>query len=274
MDNFQSTAIVNLQNFLHTTNIERLIKRFIKKHVNEEEQPFNIDSSKGIISYYSAISDEVLETKFETELKDLLWKFTNDIKSEIDLSNVKLTNKERVKFWNNILKSFDYIEKTHYDVISTFPICLKPSEEINNYLKNKYQFPLEINNDSPSYFNLKRNYSRKDLKSIYDFMDEFSFIDADYFTFDEFYSLLSYRESSEQLKLKTSTEVLVCILEELSFLYTDMTRRKIEESGRFLTKSGKVLSVSNYENTIKRIKSKNNQNLNDIRNFFSKTFPR
>ena len=83
MDNFQSTAIVNLQNTLHTNNIEHLIKKFIRKHIREEEQPIDINKSKGIISYYNPIQDKVVEIKFEEELKGLLWNITNDIKSEI-----------------------------------------------------------------------------------------------------------------------------------------------------------------------------------------------
>lgn len=274
MDNFQSSAIVNLQNFLHTTNVERLIKRFIKKHINEEEQPLNIDYLKGIISYYSAIDDEVLEIKFEIELKELLWKITNDIKSEIDLSNIKLTNRERKKFWNNIIKSFDYIEETHYDVISTFPICLKPSEEIRDYLNKKYQFPLEMQKNRFSYFTLKPKYSRKDLEKIYTFLDDNSFIDADEHSFEDFYSVLNYIDSKKTIRFKTSTENIVCLLNELSHLFTDLTRKKIEESERFKTKLGSILSVSNYESTISRIKNKSNSDLNSIRAFFSENFPK
>jgi len=272
MDNFQSTAIVNLQNTLHDNNIEHLIKRFIKKHIREEEQPIEINKSKGIISYYDSIHDKVEEIKFENELNDLLWNITNDIKSEIDLSNVKLTNKERVKFWNNILKSFDYIEETHYDVISTFPICLKPSEEIKDYLNKKYQFPLEKDNNGASYFTLKPKYSRRDLENIYDFIDDNLYLDADEYSFEDFYSVLNYIDSKETIRFSTSTENIVCLLNEMSNLFTDLTRKKIEESERFKTKSGAILSVSNYENTINRIKNKSNSDLDSIRAFFSKNF--
>ncbi|WP_452219971.1 hypothetical protein [Lacinutrix salivirga] len=274
MNTFQPTAIVNLQNFIHPTNVERLINKFIKKYINEEEQPLNIDYSKGIISYYSAINNEVLETKFETELKELLWKITNDIKSEIDLSNVKLNNKEKFKYWNTILNSFEYIEDDNFEVISTFPICLKPSEEIKDYLKKKYQFPLELENNEVSYFTLKPKYSRKDLQKIYDFMDDNLFIDADEYSFEDFYSVLNYIEIKETVRFNTSTENIVCLLNEMSNLFIDLTRKRIEESERFKTKSGAILSVSNYESTINRIKNKSNSDLDKIRAFFSENFPK
>ncbi|OBX21552.1 MULTISPECIES: hypothetical protein [Bizionia] len=274
MNTFQPTAIVNFQNFIHSSNIERLIKNFIKQHVNEEEQPLNIDSSKGIITYYNDIDDKVLEIKFETQLKELLWKVTNDIKVEIDLSNAMLSQKEKKKYWDTILMSFDFMLESNQGVFSTFPICIKPSEEIKDYLKIKYQFPFENQYDSPSYFTLKRNYSRADLKKIYNFMDDFSFIDADKYSFDDFFSIFNYKDVKLVLQFDTSTEVMVCLLSEISYLYTDFTRKKIHESARFITKSGKVLSVSNYENTIKRIESKSNSDLNNIRKFFSENFPK
>ena len=254
MNNFQPNAIINFQNFVNLTNIKRLIKKFIKKNVNEEEQPLNIDYSKGIVSYYCSINDKVLETKFETELKELLWQLTNDIKSEIELSNTKLKTKEKYKYWNNILSSFNYIENDNFEVISTFPICLKPSEEIKDSLKPKY--------------------SRRDLEKIYYFMDDNLFIDADEYSFEDFYSVLNYIEIKDTFRFNTSTENLVCLLNEMSNLFADLTRKKIEESERFKTKSGTILSVSNYESTINRIKNKNNSDLDKIRAFFSENFPK
>src|SRR5690606_18894135 len=97
----------------------------------------------GIITYYNDIDDKVLEIKFETQLKELLWKVTNDIKVEIDLSNAMLSQKEKKKYWDTILMSFDFMLESNQDVFSTFPICIKPSEEIRDYLKTKYQFPFE-----------------------------------------------------------------------------------------------------------------------------------
>tara|TARA_R110002111_G_scaffold262856_1_gene341866 strand:- start:7607 stop:8431 length:825 start_codon:yes stop_codon:yes gene_type:complete len=274
MNNFQPNAIINFQNFVNLTNIKRLIKKFIKKNVNEEEQPLNIDYSKGIVSYYCSINDKVLETKFETELKELLWQLTNDIKSEIELSNTKLKTKEKYKYWNNILSSFNYIENDNFEVISTFPICLKPSEEIKDYLNKKYHFPFVTDNNSASYFSLKPKYSRRDLEKIYYFMDDNLFIDADEYSFEDFYSVLNYIEIKDTFRFNTSTENLVCLLNEMSNLFADLTRKKIEESERFKTKSGTILSVSNYESTINRIKNKNNSDLDKIRAFFSENFPK
>lgn len=274
MDKFNPTAIVNLQNFLHTTNIERLKKKFISRNVFEEEQPFKIDFFKGIISYYSPVDDKVIDTRFETELKELLWKITNDIKSEIDLSIIKLTNKERLSFWNNIIKSFDYIEETHYDVISTFPICLKPSEEIKDYLKNRYQFPLEMENNGVSYFILKPKYSRNDLQKIHNFMDDNSYIDGDEVGFEDFYSVLNYVDTGKIVRYSTTTENMVCLLSEMAILFTNLKGKRIEESERFKTKSGAILSKTNYDSVRGRIKNKNSTDLNNIRTFFSKNFPK
>lgn len=272
MEKFQSKAIVNLQNTLHAHNIEHLINRFIKKHFREEEQPIDINNSKGIISYYDSFNDKVEEIKFEKELNDLLWNITNDIKSEIDLSNVKLTNKERVKFWNNILKSFDYIEETNFDVISSFPICLKPSEEIKDYLNTKYQFNQRAQFDGGSYFTLKPRYTRKDLENIFEFITIQGYLDDELYDFDDFNSSLFDKETEVKLTFNCKTQVLVCLLKEFSDLFLDFTIKKVSSSGRFLTKGNTVISESNYNTTVNRIKKLSNSDIDKIKKFFSENF--
>ena len=274
MNTFQPKGIVSLQNFITSINIKSIKELFIKKNVKKYGLPIKIDIIKGILDYYDSNSDSVIQINFEDELKEMLWQITNDIKSEIDISNSKLNNKEKFKYWNTILKSFEYIEDNNYEIISMFAVCLKPSEEIKDYLRVKYQFPLEIKINTVSYFTLKPKYSRADLQKIYDCMDDNSFVDADEYSFDDFYSVLNYVDTEKVLKFSTSTENMVCLLNEISNLFSDLTRKKIQESGRFITKSGKTLSVSNYENTINRIKNKSNSDLNSIRVFFSENFPK
>ncbi|CAM3980737.1 hypothetical protein FLAN108750_02980 [Flavobacterium antarcticum] len=273
MINFQPSAIVKFQNFLSTDNIDHLIEEFIKKNINEEEQPFHVDSSRGIVTYYNSINNDFEETKFEEQLSELLLRITNEIKTEIELSNIKLNKKELLKYWNGLLNSFDYIEANNSRVINNFPACLKPALEIKSYLKEKHSFPLENDNYGGSYFTLKPKYSRADLLKIYSFIEDNAFINSDEYSFEDFYSLLNYVSEDIVMQFDCSTEIMVSLLDHLSTLFTDFTRKKIEQSGRFKTKSGTILSVSNYDNTIRRVAKKNSSELNIVHDFFSKNFP-
>jgi hypothetical protein len=271
MDNFQPSAVISLQNFLHPINIERLIERFIKKKFNQEEH-LSIDRKKGTISYYNTILNDLVEIKFETELKELLWELTNNIKSEIDLSNVKLTNKEKVKFWNNIIKSFDYIEETHFSVISTFPICLKPKEDIKEYLEVKYLFNQKSQFDGSSYFTLKERYNWNDLENIFEFITIQGYLDDELFDFDNFVSALFDTETDIKLSFNCKTKVLICFLKELSNLFLDFTAKRISNSARFLTKGSFVITDTNFNATVSRNKKTSDPEITKIRKFFSENY--
>lgn len=272
MEKFKPTGIVNLQNFITSIHIEKLKKLFIKKNIKKHGLPIKVDKLKGVLDYYDSHSNSVRQIDFEDDLKELLWQITNDIKTEIDLSNVKLLNKEKIKYWNTVLKSFDYIEESNQDVISIFPICLKPSEEIKEYLDTKYQFRLKPWFEEGSYFTLKPIYNRKDLENIYEFITIQGYLDDELYNFEDFYSALFDKETDVKLTFNCKTQVLVCLLQNLSSLFFNFTTRRLSESGRFLTKGVTVISETNFNTTVSRIKKLSNPDIDKIRKFFSENY--
>lgn len=226
-------SVVILQNLMSFKNIERLKQEFINLNFNKEEPPYNVDYDKGILYYFDSSDGKTVEKRFENHLKEVLWQTTNDIKAEIDLSNALYTNKEKLNFWRTILKSFDYIQDNNPEVINTFPISLKPFEEIKDYLQVKYHFVEKPLFDLNSYFSLKSKYRRADLEKVFDFITNEDYLNSEHFEFTDFYSVLNDKEADIKLKFNCSTEVMVCFLNELSNLFSDLTRKRIAESGRF-----------------------------------------
>lgn len=263
-----------LQNLMSFKNIERLKNEFINRYLQQDESDYSLsDFSKGILYYFDTIDGEIVVKKFEDELNEILWQTTNEIKSEIDLSNTFLTEKQKLKFWKSILKSFDYIQYKNPEVIDTFPISLKPFEEIKKYLEEKYSFMEKPQFDLNSYFSLKSKYQRTDLEKIFDFITNEDYLNSELFDFTDFFSVLNDIETDIKLKFNCSTEVMVCFLNELSNLFSDLTRKRIAESGRFLSKSNTIISMDSFNTTISRIKNKQNNQLNKVRQFFSENFP-
>ena len=272
MNEFNPKSIVLLQNTLSQKNIERLVRKFIDKKITAENYPDKLDEQKGILFFYDSYINDFIEVKFENELKEILWKITNNIKTEIDLSNTYLNNSEKLKFWNNILKSFDYINRNSIEVLSLFPVCKNPLEEIENYLSNKYQFTNKSIFES-SYFTLKPKYTQKDIQDIYNFITSELYLDDESFNFQDFYSSLFNYDSDVKLIFNCSTEIMVTILNEFSKLFTDFSRKKIEESGRFRTKNNIPIKVDNINTTINRLKNnkykKSSRDISKIIEFFS-----
>jgi len=120
MDKLNPLAIIELQNILTDKNIERLKTNFIKRNFCNEDKPEDIDYEKGILYHYDSHKNDLVPKKFEDFLKEKLWSITNNIQSEIELSNILLKSKEKIKYWQSILNSFDYIKtknKTVFDLL-------------------------------------------------------------------------------------------------------------------------------------------------------------
>ena len=213
MSEFKPKAIVKLQNFITSANIESLIKKFIKKKFHKENPPTDINYDKGILFYYNSDTDKSEEIRFEDELKKMLWNLTNEIKSEIDSSNFILTSKEKFKFWEAIIKSFDFIRNHNIEIISLFPVCVNPFKEIENYLEEKYKFSLASEFDKNNYFKIKSKYLVSDLHKIYDFISGESYIDDELFSFSDFISVLFDKQTDVRLIFNCRTEIMVCILD-------------------------------------------------------------
>lgn len=108
---------------------------------------------------------------------------------------------------------------------------------------------------------------------IFNFITDELYLDSEIFDFSDFYSVLNDRETEVKLIFNCSTKVMVCFLNELSNLFSDFTRKRIDESGRFLSKSNTIIRESNFNATLNRIKNKPNNNLDKMKRFFSDNFP-
>ena len=227
-----------------------------------------------MFQYYDSYSNKVIQINFADELKELLWKITNDIKEEIENSIIFFSALQKRKYFENIINTFNYISEKKSKTITTFPICIKPFDEIKNYLFEKHGFNYTEPFINSSYFVLLPKYRKSDLEKIYCFLVESLYIDDEELDFNDFYSVLNDLDTSLQLKFQSSSEITSLILHEMSNLFIDFNRKRIGESKRFLTKNGKILTQTNFDSAYNRIKSKENKDKRKIESFFSNNFPK
>ena len=267
-------ALLTLESFLTYENIVELKDDFITKNIPHEEQPLNLIPEKGIFQYYDSFSNEVIQVNFSNELKELLWKITNNIKEEIENSIIFFTPLQKRKYFENIINTFNYISEKKSKTITTFPVCIKPFDEIKNYLLEKHGFNYAEPLINPSHFTLNPKYKKSDLENIYCFLVDNVYIDDEELDFNDFYSILNDLDTTLKLKFQSSSEIASLILHELGKLFLDFNRKRIGESERFLTKSGKRLTQTNFDSAYNRIKSKENKDKRKIESFFSNNFPK
>lgn len=279
MKKFNPTALVELQNLLSVKNIERMRDDFIKKSIDPDESPYEIDYEKGLVYYFDGHKGRLVPYKFENTLKKNLWKHTNNLKSEIDTSSSLLNNKEKIKYWQSILNSFEYIQEESQSVFEIFPICNKPKETIQEYLAKKYKYNPISQFKGVSFFTLKPKYSNSDLQKIYIFITSELFLDDEIYSFEDFKSVFDESETKNKLVFNCETPIIINILDNLKHLFTDFTRNRIEESGRFLTKPGikkcsNLINVGIYQSNLKRGKKPELlKNIQKVKDFFNRNFP-
>lgn len=272
MENKKFNALNDMQVFMTYENIIDQRNIFLRKNSKKDEQPIYGIPENGEIHYYDSHNHKVVSIKFENTLVQLLSTLSNKLKNDIDDSFILLKITQRHKYFESIYKTFDYLQKKEIKLFELFPICLKSFEEIKQYLneKHSYEQPQELINSS--YFTLKSNYGIRHLEKIFEFLTDNGFINDEEFDFNDFYSVLNYSETDLTLKFACDTGLMVFILYNLQNLFLDLTRNKIEVSKRFITKDKNLLTLTNFESAIHRIKKSNKIEKIKIEAFFNDNF--
>ncbi len=148
MSKFNPVSITKLENILSSKKIEELKNNFIKEYPYEQDPPCDIDKDKGIIfNFDSQIGEVIAVYTFEKYLSNILKEVTNELKYEIEQSNIFLNQEEQINFFNSLLKSFEHAEKKNKETFEKFKVCYKPQETIRLYLKEKYNFTIPYKSD-------------------------------------------------------------------------------------------------------------------------------
>ncbi len=273
MEIFQPKSIISLQNLLSQEGIYKLKKTFIKENRMIDESSWQIeDDDRGIIAYYDSQDATWKNINFEDKLVETLELSVNDIKREIDFYSAKLEGREKIKFWYSILDSLEYIEEVNPFFKGLFPACSKALDEIESYLDVRYKFRKKSNFHSKSYFVLKSEDHLKDLKKVYYFLCDEEYLDSEMYNFDEFSSVFSSRITEDKLIFECESKLIVCILDNMAFLFKNFKPTRIAQSGRFLTADKKVKKSTvintvwyyRYRSRLKQLPDIDTQKINEF----------
>ncbi len=215
------------------------------------------------------------ELKFEDILSDILKKATSKLKSEIEKANISLNLTSKYKYFTSILHLLEKTKEENAETFTKYPVCKKTYETINNYLETHHSFNTEsqLNN---TYFTLKPKYY-SNLEEIYDFLANNLYIDDEKFSFEDFKSVLFQQNCKTSLNFNCSTPLIITIIKNMMPLFSDFSRKRIIDSGRFITKTtekkkGKPISKSIYDTNINRLKKIKNvehkRKASEIEDFF------
>ncbi len=271
----------NIQNFFTIKNIDGLKRKFIKSKYNKEDPPFDINHELGILKIYNSHTDEVDIISFDDSLRNDLSIWTNEIKLGLDVALVNSEAKRKISNYANT--TFKYILSGQKELFEKHPICKDALSEIKRYLTDKHalnlletnQSDIIINDYSNSIFKVKYAYSKRlFFVELYDLVSTLELIDDEEIYQENFINAFTLNNTSDFIKFNTETGFMAYFLKLISPIFNNFNGKIIEQSERFLTKQNKVLSQSNYNTSLKRIKDKDNEFLlkidNSVKDLISK----
>ncbi|MBP2619089.1 DUF6617 family protein [Chryseobacterium jejuense] len=268
MEKEKLLALNELQNFMTYSNVVKLKDQFIKEKLDPDESYHSIDSEKGEFEYYHSDKAEFVWIRFETELKKYLERLISSLKVDIDNSIYLYSSNERNRYFKNVFITFDYIKDHQSKLFKLFPICSFLFEEIKSYLSAKYNFHHSDKQNTNSYFGVKPFVKKSDIEKVYEFLIDNDYLNEDITSYDDFYSALNDLDTSKTIRFNCPTTIASKILNEVQRLFNDLTPKSIEESGRFITKRGTIITAQNLYAVKNRTKDKSSKDYVLIESFF------
>jgi hypothetical protein len=267
MENSTFTLLSTLQNTLTYKNVKALKKSFIREKFHKHEAPMDLNEEFGILEYYDNFEDKFITLKFENYLKEILWNETQACKEAIDSSLILLDSIKRRKFIEYIKTTIKYIENREIQLFLKFPVCKKPSEEITFYLVNKYNIDI-VNNitslNNESLFKVKSGISGKKFNKLYDITINHNIIDNEFISEETFVSVLLDKDTDEKIIFNCKNGLTMMYLKTISVLFDNMKGKSIENSGRFRTKTGSLISETNFNKAKTSISDDDSETLSNF----------
>ena len=154
-----------------------------------------IDYKKGILKYHD------YTYSFNSTLKTYLNNYLLKTKKSFDTTvlNSKFTHKE-IKYIEYSLK---YIIRNQQELFKNFPLYYDFLDGIIDYLNNKYQIYISIDDDSNSLFEIKQQYtSIAFLRDLFNLAKNHQLIEEN--SQDSFVSVFLYKETTSIIHFITS----------------------------------------------------------------------
>ncbi|WP_317165372.1 DUF6617 family protein [Chryseobacterium fistulae] len=114
---------------------------------------------------------------------------------------------------------------------------------------------------------------KSDIEKVYDFLTDNDYLNEDITSYEDFYSVLNDLETSKTIRFSCPTTIANKIIDQMQRLFNDLTPTSIEESARFISKRGVIITTQNLYAVKSRTKDKSSKNYVLIESFFQEKFP-
>ena len=168
-------------------------------------------------------------------------------------------------------------EAKHY-IIEKYPPTDKVFTDLFEYVNKMYKPKLfvQITKERDGYkppFKIKHGYPAKSFSALYDLLVEYLFIEDDEISEADFTDVISGAETTEHIRFLVKNGLVANFLESISYIYTEVNGRMIEDSKRFYSKQNTVITQSNYNASKSRITAADSILIEKLRESIKQLFP-
>lgn len=247
-------------------------ENFFREAIDELYNPL-LDKENDLIYYYdiNSLGETVkLSFSFQNYLRRLLRK---EFKSTIELiDEIRSKNDDDVftKILNSLVGKIDYINKEGSN-LKYFEIAFKPLAEIRNRIEKGYfgsNTEIAALEKPKESLKVKADYSNFFFYDLYNILIENYIIDEFQVNEEDFFEILTIPNCNKQLKFLVENQIVVTFFEAIKPIFIDFNAKLLENTKRFITKRGSLITQSNY-NRNKELSSKNKLLANELTNRIS-----
>lgn len=247
-------------------------ENFFREAIDELYNPL-LDKENDLIYYYdvNSLGETVkLSFSFQNYLRRLLRK---EFKSTIELiDEIQSKNEDNVfeKILNSLVGKIDYISKEGSN-LKYFEIAFKPLAEIRNRIEKGYfgsNTEISAIEKPKEPIKVKADYSNFFFYDLYNILIENYIIDEFKVNEEDFFEILTIPNCNKQLKFLVENQIVVTFFEAIKPIFIDFNAKLLENTKRFITKRGSLITQSNY-NRNKELSSKNKLLANELTNRIS-----
>lgn len=244
-------------------------ENFFREAIDELYNPL-LDKENDLIYYYdiNSLGETVkLSFSFQNYLRRLLRK---EFKSTIELiDEIQSKNEEDVfkKLLNSLVGKIDYISKEGSN-LKYFEIAFKPLAEIRNRIEKGYfgsNTEISAIEKPKEPLKVKADYSNFFFYDLYNILIESYIIDEFQVSEEDFFEILTIPNCNKQLKFLVENQIVVTFFEALKPIFIDFDAKLLENTKRFVTKKGSLITQTNY-NRNKNVSSKNESKVFNLKN--------
>lgn len=264
-----NNPILFFENLILENHFDFHIKNFFQEALDELPNA-EVDKQNNVVFYYDTNTNGKTvrnSYSFNSYLRRLLRSKFRSILESLETIKNESSEIEFSKILNSINLKISYI-KDYGNKSKYFDLAFAPLVELSNRINNGYfveNLEFSANEVSLPCLMIRPSYNKSFFEKLYNIVtDHFLFNDLKV-NEEDFRDILTNPDCNKQLTFTVETQVVIAFFEKIKPIFIEFNAKLLEDTKRFITKRGSLITQSNY-NRNKKVSSKNELEVANLTN--------